>query len=246
LATLLCAARVGSGAEALQPGLRHVESPGASGIDYWLYVPAGYDASKPHGLVVVLHPAGLDASHHTRQWGVLAEKVGGLLVAGPEAQDETRHFWKMRDEPVVLTVVQRVAQRYNIDRQRILLTGFSLGGNYAYKFGLRNPNVFRAVAAFSGVLLARPSPAADAILRRAKGVAVYIVHGGQDTRVPVERARASRDRLGEFGNRIVYRELPNLRHQFAPLEAVRVLHWFKNLPKREPAAEKPAKDEADK
>lgn len=240
LACFGSAARAGAPPTKPDTGLIHRRLQGASPIDYWLYVPANRRPAKPCGLVVVLHPGGLDGSHHTRQWGALAERVGGLIVLGPESRDQKRRLWRMSDERLVVALTRQVMLTHNVAPHRVLLVGFSLGGNYAYKFGLRNPGLFRAVAPFSGVLLARPSPSADAILQRAKGVAVYIVHGAKDPKCPVERARASRDRLGTFGNPIVYRELPNLGHQFAPLEAVRVLQWFNSLPAPTPEAEPPA------
>lgn len=233
------AALAGAAAPKRATGLLRRQTLREPKLDYWLYVPARYNAADRYGLVVVLHPAGLRGSHHTRQWGVLAERVGKLIVLGPECRDRKRRSWKMGDEALVLGIVRQVMVEYNVDPRRVLLAGFSLGGNYAYKFGLRNPGVFRAIAPFSGALLARPSPAADAILQRAKGVAVYIVHGAKDSRIPVEHARASRAHLERFGYQIVYRELPNLGHQFAPREAFRVLRWFNDLPAPSPPSEAP-------
>jgi phospholipase/carboxylesterase len=218
-----------------ETGLLRRQYDGPPKVDYWLYVPTNYKPSERYGLVVVLHAAGLSASHPTRQWGALAERQGGLLVLGPDCADAKRRLWDITDEAHVLTIVRRTMMEYPIDSARVLLTGFSLGGNYTYKFGLRNPGLFRAIAPFSGVLMARPGPEADAILQRGRGVAVYIVHGAKDTRVPVERARASRDRLEKFDYRVVYRELPDLGHEMEFFEAVRVLRWLAELPAPAPA-----------
>jgi phospholipase/carboxylesterase len=223
----------------VETGLLQRQLMGPPKLDYWLYVPATYSPVNRYSLVVVLHPAGLKGNHHCRQWGVLAERAGGFIVLAPECADPKKRLWQMSDEPRVLALVRRVMLEYNVDPGRVLLTGFSLGGNYAYKFGLRNPGLFRAIAPFSGVLLARPGGEADAILQRGRGVAVYIVHGAQDDRVPVELARASRDRLDKFGYQLVYQELPVVGHEFAVQEVPRVLRWFQTLPAASPGPEPP-------
>lgn len=198
--------------------------------DCWVYFPEGYDRTKRYALVVVLHPAGLRGLRFAKIWGKLADRTGEFLVLAPEALDTEKRLWRMSDEPVVVKTLDKALDVFSaIDPNRVLLTGFSLGGNYAYLFGLRHPARFRAVAVVSGALKARPSPQADAILRRASGLPVYIAHGAQDQHVPVARARASRDRLEAIGYRVTYRELPHGGHFYPQGESARIWAWFKAL-----------------
>ncbi|MFW6164469.1 MAG: alpha/beta hydrolase-fold protein [Planctomycetota bacterium] len=198
--------------------------------DCWVYFPEGYDETKRYALVVVLHPAGLRGLRFAKIWGQVADKTGEFLVLAPEALDTQKRLWRMSDEPVVIKTLDKALDVFSaIDPNRVLLTGFSLGGNYAYLFGLRHPARFRAIAVVSGALKARPSPRADAILRRARNVPVYIVHGAQDPHVPVARARASRDRLEALGYQVTYRELPHGGHFYPQGESARIWAWFKAL-----------------
>jgi len=198
--------------------------------DCWLYLPRGYDRAKHYPLVVVLHPAGLRGDRFARIWGEVADRTGEFLILAPECLDEKKRLWTMADEALVMGAVAKAGEMFrSIDPNRVLLTGFSLGGNYAYLFGLRNPAKFRAVAVVSGALKARPGPQADAILKRAARLPVYIAHGAQDQHVPVQRARASRDRLEAFGYRVTYRELPHGDHFYPPRESERIWAWFKQI-----------------
>jgi poly(3-hydroxybutyrate) depolymerase len=198
--------------------------------DCWLYLPKGYDKAKRYALVVVLHPAGLRGDRFAKIWGEVADSTGEFLVLAPECLDEKKRLWHMADEPLVVGTVGKAAELFpSIDGARVLLTGFSLGGNYAYLFGLRNPGTFRAIAVSSAALKARPGAEADAILKRAARMPVYIVHGAQDPHVPVPRARASRDRLEALGYRVSYRELPHLGHFYPPGESQRIWAWFKQV-----------------
>ena len=208
--------------------------------DCWLYLPKGYDKAKRYALVVVLHPAGLRGDRFARIWGEAADRAGEFLVLAPECLDQRKRLWRMGDEALVVKTVERAVATFPcIDSTRVLLTGFSLGGNYTYLFGLRNPTKFRAVAVASGALKARPSPEADAILQRAVRLPVYIVHGVQDPHVPVARARASRDRLEALGYRVTYHERRLLSHFYAPGESDRIWAWFKQAIAQPKPAPKP-------
>ena len=233
LAGLLAATTVASAGagEATGDGLRRLRLAGLPWKrDCWLYLPKGYDKTRRYPLVVVLHPAGLRGHRFAKIWGETADRTGEFLVLAPECRDAKDRLWKMGDEALVVRTLGRAVELFPcIDTTRVLLTGFSLGGNYAYLFGLRHPTEFRAVAVAGAVLKARPGQQADAILQRARHVPIYICHGAQDPHVTVQHARASRDRLEKLGYRVTYREVPDLAHFYPPGESDRIWAWFKTL-----------------
>jgi len=202
-------------------------------------VPKTYDRARPYPLVVVLHPAGLHGSRFVSAWGLVAERTGAFLVAGPECRDQKKRLWDMADEKDLLATVRKVMATFNVDPSRVLLTGFSQGGTYSYTFGLRSPELFRAIAPVGGALVARPGPEADAILLKARGMGVYIAHGAADDRIPIERARASRTRLEQAGFTVTYREVPELGHYFPDGEPDRIWTWFAALTAPPPPGRQP-------
>ncbi len=210
-------------------GLMRMPAEGRPRRDCWLYLPKTYDKSKPYPLVVVLHPAGLHGARFVSIWGQVAERTGAFIIAGPECKDQRKRTWDVADEKDFLATVGKVMAAFSVDRERVLLTGFSQGGTYSYTFGLRNPGLFRAIAPVSGALVARQNPDAEAILQKARGMGVYIAHGAADDHIPVERARASRMRLEQAGFTVTYREVPQLGHFFPEGEPDRIWAWFAAL-----------------
>lgn len=53
------------------------------------------------------------------------------------------------DETDRLDVIQWVKDNYRVNEDKVYLSGFSLGGRGAYQIGLRNPDIFAGIAAFS-------------------------------------------------------------------------------------------------
>ena len=230
-------------AEQPTTGLMRMAAEGQPRRDCWLYVPKTYDKSRAYPLIVVLHPAGLHGARFVAVWGQTADRTGAFLVAGPECKDQKKRLWDVGDEKDLLATIGKVMATFNVDASRVLLTGFSQGGTYSYTFGLRSPGLFRAIAPVSGGLIARPSPEGDAILQKARGMGVYIAHGALDDRIPIERARASRERLEKAGYSVTYREVPQLGHFFPDGEPDRIWAWFEALtsPPREAPKDVPKK-----
>lgn len=119
---------------------------------YYLYVPSYYTSSRDWPLVITLQgTVPWDTySRQIREWRKLAEDKG-FIVAAPKLRSSQGilplidSLWfkdLAHDEEVILGVLDHVAQKYAIDRQAVLLTGFSSGGLPMYYTGLRNPGRF--------------------------------------------------------------------------------------------------------
>jgi len=234
-------ARAGTAELKKETGLLRMQFEGRDDRSTWLYVPKSYDPTRRCPLVVVLHPLGLRGETFASAWGEVAARTGAFIVLAPECKDTKKRMWAMGDEADLLATTKRIILAYNIDPARVLLTGFSQGGNFTYIFGLRNPALFRAIAPVGGVLRAQPGPESDRILQQARGVPVYICHGWQDERFPVALAREARDRLEKLGYAVAYREDPLMGHAFPPGEYDRIWLWFSGLFSQPAAPKEPAK-----
>ncbi len=123
----------------------------ASGGKYWLYVPSNYNENSSWPLVVTLHGSKLwdGSARQVKEWKYLAERQG-FLVAAPEVRSAegilpvlSRADQLAYDERVVLSIIDRIQADYPaVDRDAVLLTGFSAGGYPMYHIGLRNPERF--------------------------------------------------------------------------------------------------------
>ena len=116
--------------------------------------------------------------------------------------------------------------RYPIDPEKVVVAGFSQGGLMAYDLALREPSRFAGLAALSSWL---PAPLVEDLpkLPEQEKLPVLVVHGTQDNRIAIDRARESRESLREFGVPLTYREF-EMGHEIRP-EALKVIvHWLDN------------------
>jgi phospholipase/carboxylesterase len=189
-----------------------------------LYVPEAWDGARALPLVVALHGGFGHGADFLWTW--LREARGrGFLLLAPTSRGST---WSLdapeRDGAALRSMVELVASRWRVDRERVLLTGLSDGGTFALLTGLHPVSPFTALAPVAGVL--HPLNFALGNLARARGRPIYQVHGARDWLFPVGLARLARDALAQAGAALVYRELDDLAHAYPREENDRILTWL--------------------
>ena len=128
--------------------------------EYWLYVPNNVKAEAP--LVLSLHGAGGQCTDKSPFRTNVADKEG-CIVAYPQGKMTTfpglggmqAYGWSAYgeenfDTDFLKAVVEDVASKYTIDRQRLYCCGFSNGGMMTYVMANTCSNQFAAFAAISG------------------------------------------------------------------------------------------------
>jgi poly(3-hydroxybutyrate) depolymerase len=124
---------------------------------YGVVVPSGYDGSKPMRLDIVLHGS-------LSRWAGSAElrfetwfkpnEAGGVatdddyLEVYPLGRVENGYRWA--GETDIFEVIEAVSRHYKIDRDRIVLRGFSMGASGTWHVGLKHPDRFVALGPYSG------------------------------------------------------------------------------------------------
>ncbi len=120
--------------------------------------------------------------------------------------------------------LDQAVEHYPVDRERLIVAGFSQGGGMAYDLALRQPERFRGLIALSSWL---PQPLADAIPKTPNlaELPTLVIHGTQDPLVDIDKARASREQLRAMSIEPDYHEFP-MAHEIKP-EALRtVAQWL--------------------
>ncbi|HEX8597185.1 MAG TPA: phospholipase [Chloroflexia bacterium] len=169
--------------------------------DGLVYVPNGYSADRPAGLVLLLHGAGGNAEHGISLLRPLADEANLILVA-PQSRGSTWDVIMSDYGPDVTYIDQALSQtfsRYAVDPARVAVGGFSDGASYALSLGLINGDIFTHVIAFS--------PGFMAPTRQVGKPLVYISHGIHDEVLPIDRcSRRIVPQLQRLGYEVNYHE----------------------------------------
>ncbi|WP_119423018.1 phospholipase [Desertibaculum subflavum] len=208
----------------IRTGVLHGNNdPGQRG-GFSVYVPEDYDGMRPVPLVMALH----GGSGHGRGflWTWLREaRTRGPILVSPTATGST---WSLMEPEVDSQHLERVLglvrERWNVDTSRLLLTGMSDGGTFAYVSGLQSSSPFTHLApisaSFHPMLLSFMDPV------RLIGLPIHIVHGALDWMFPAEMARGAEAALKAAGAEVTYREVADLSHTYPREMNAAILDWF--------------------
>lgn len=189
-----------------------------------LYVPERYRAETPWALVVALH--GGHGNGRSFVWTWLREARGrGFLLLAPTSRGDTWALGRPEEEASALAaMVDFVCERWNVDRERVLLTGLSDGATFTLLAGLAESAPYTALAPVSGVL--HPESFRLGNIARARDRRIYLTHGALDWMFPIGVARMARDSLADAGADLTFREIEDLSHTYPREENDRILSWF--------------------
>jgi CARDB len=170
---------------------------GAQGADltsgYWADVPPSYDATNqtPTTLLVWLHGCYGQAKYDVSDVSENASESRNYIaiaLEGPDGgTDPLPVCWSPgADEAKVLTDIAQAEKRFNVNRRRVIIAGYSSGGDLAYR------TIFEHANTFAGILAMNTSPYRDtgrSLDELMAGAAwkfniVHIAHASDDTYPP--------------------------------------------------------------
>lgn len=114
--------------------------------------------------------------------------------------------------------------RRGIPARRIVLAGFSQGGNVALNCALRYPEALAGALILSSYLGLKDRLAAEASAAN-RALPVFMAHGTADDIVPYALAQDSRETLARLGYRVAWREYP-MPHTVCPQEVTDIGNWL--------------------
>jgi phospholipase/carboxylesterase len=211
-------------------GIIHHHNEAGSRGGFSLYVPEYYTPGRAWPLVMALHGGAGNGRGFLWSWLRDARSHGAILVAptatGNDANDKTT--WALMgedtDTPNLARILAFVRDRWNIDPDRLLLTGMSDGGTFCYVTGLDNASPFTHLAPVASTFHPLMAEMADA--ERMRGLPIYLVHGRLDWMFPVQVARQTRQALSAAGCDVTYREIDDLSHCYPREINPDILDWL--------------------
>lgn len=127
-------------------------------------------------------------------------------------------FWAGRTESVI-KFVKQITEAYRADKNRIYLTGLSMGGYGTWFAAMLCPELFAAIAPVCGGGMAWCAPVLD--------MPVWAFHGDADQTVSVTQSREMVENLKSRGRSVKYTEFKNEGHGIARLSFTdELLEWL--------------------
>jgi len=224
LMSVLPAAAPADGPQAPPLAIRTHKGPDGTTYQHILVRPREVKAGETYPLIVFLHGAGERGDDPTV---LLKHFFPALLsdeyrerfpcyILAPQCPKEQR--WGSRDYKsgeddgklraplaAAMTMVDAAIEEFPIDENRLYLTGLSMGGYGTWDWTIRNPGKFAAAAPICGG--GKPDQA-EAL----KDLPLWVVHGDEDSAVPVERSREMVAAVSAAGGFPIYVEYPGVPH----------------------------------
>lgn len=127
---------------------------GGSEREYFLRLPPRFDSTKSYRPLVVVHGAGGNGRTFFLATGIarlVAERGLNAIVIAPSFRnddDNASRFPALGEGAFLDEVLKQVRAEYRLE-PRILLTGYSRGGQFAHRYALVHPERVAAVAPFA-------------------------------------------------------------------------------------------------
>jgi predicted peptidase len=198
---------------ALAPG-QHAESVGGVvrkqvNVRFLLYLPQGFTraGNTRYPLLVFLHGSGESGSDieqvkkHGPPQFLQTRADFPFIVVSPQADNARTGF----DPDAMNLLLDELLRRLPVDRQRIYLTGLSMGGYMAYGWASAQPERFAAIAPVSGAF--DPDDAC-----KLKSVPIWAFHGATDDVVKTADDQAMVDAIKACGGDIRFTVYPDVGH----------------------------------
>lgn len=175
--------------------------------DYLLYLPKDYSKTdKKWPMVLFLHGAGERGEdlelvkNHGLPKLIEQGRSFPFIVLSPQCHENQR--WSIE---FLNALLSETFLKYEIDENRIYVTGLSMGGFSAWELALKYPERFAAIAPVCG----GADPQKACLI---KHLPVWAFHGAKDKIVPIDRAQAMVDALRSLGGDVKFTVYPDAGH----------------------------------
>jgi predicted peptidase len=177
--------------------------------NYLLFLPEDYGREKKSWpLILFLHGAGERGSDiekvkvHGPPKIVQTKKDFPFIVVSPQCPEDD--WWTDKTE-MLINLLDDIVAHYDVDTERIYLTGLSMGGYGAWALASQYPDRFAAVVPICG--------GGDRILARTlKDVPIWAFHGAKDSVVPVEESKELVEAVNARGGNAKLTIYPDANH----------------------------------
>ena len=207
------------------------KDPVSGNVMPWrLYVPPGVEPSRSVPLVIAFHGGGGRGSDNLKQLDeitrdLLSDALQGIepvMVLAPQAGERThwvdypgfdppfrnfdqRQIPQSENLKTAIRLLSEIVEQHNVDRSRVYVIGFSMGGEGSWDAITYYPEMFAAALIMNGA----GDPRA---MERVSNLPIRFYHGDRDGITPTENSRELDAALRALGAMARYTEIPGADH----------------------------------
>ncbi len=146
---------------------------GAKGLTYRLKLPPEYHVGRSYPVLIALHHGGESGTDMMKRLGEEAARHGYLLACPDWDQGNGVYTYTAAEQVPVLATLGDLRLHFNVDSDRVFLTGYGEGANMAWDVGESHPDLFAGVVPVAG----EPMYHASAYWTNAMELPFYVVWG---------------------------------------------------------------------
>ncbi|MBC7391171.1 MAG: T9SS type A sorting domain-containing protein [Opitutaceae bacterium] len=121
----------------------------------FVYAPSGLAKNRP--LVISMHGLGnvINDQRTATKWDLVAD-TAKILVVYPQGEGGSWDISGNKDTDFISAIIESMVTKYSIDRNRVYVSGFSMGGMMSYHAANKIANKVAAIGPVSGYLFGNP------------------------------------------------------------------------------------------
>lgn len=182
---------------------------------YRVYVPPASAARLP--LILFLHGVGESGTDDVLPTTV---GIGPAIVAAPERfpaivvfpQASRGYGWRGFNLDAAFAALDDVERELDTERERVYVTGISMGGYGTWLAALEQPQRFAAIVPICGGLDRNSGLTPAGAAKRIADIPQWVFHGDADNVINVEESRVMVQALRDAGADVRYTEYAGVRH----------------------------------
>ena len=184
-------------------------------FEYWLTVPTSYDPARRYQVRIMLHGGVMRPDSRLRGDGTVRLAGEEQIYVSPAGWNEAP-WWSDAQIDNLRGIVDTLKRTYNVDENRVVVSGISDGGTGAYYVAMRDTTPYASFLPLNGFVLVLRSEnlgiPGDLFLNNLRAKPLFIVNGGRDPLYPAEAVEPSIGHLNRGGVTVVYRPQPDAGH----------------------------------
>ncbi|MFI5144182.1 MAG: prolyl oligopeptidase family serine peptidase [Ignavibacteria bacterium] len=201
---------------------------------YTIRVPADFDRNKKYPVNVYLHGSG-DDDRVAFKMNALTNS--DIIELYPNGRGTSNLYCTGESQIDIQEALKDVKLNYPVDTNKIILSGFSMGGYGVYRTFYETPGVYKALAIFSGhpnlpslwLGDGYPDFLNEKYLDVFNGKKIFIFHGTQDRNCPFELTLKLVDKLKNAGADVEFVSEETGHSQPSEISRQKFLNWLSEV-----------------